>query len=153
MLAVGVFIQLESVATAIGVALIVPSIVYAGLQLRGSQKVARGDFLLRLDQLLNEHNEIHTRLRPGGRWAKRGAGPESVEDWVAVERYMGLFERIYVLVKSGIVDLETISRLYGYRVFNIVRNERIHQAKLEREAASWSDFIALWKSLESLRPG
>jgi hypothetical protein len=139
------------VTTAVGVALVVPSLIYAAVQLRESQKVARGDFLLRLDGVLNEHNEIHTRLRPGGVWTKPGSGPESVEDWVAVERYMGLFERIYVLVESGIVDVETIARLYGYRVFNIVANERIRHAKLEREAAAWSDFIALWKSLESRR--
>ena len=99
------FSQVGSVATAIGVLLVVPGIVYAGLQLRATQKVASGDFLLRLDGLLTEHNDVHTRLRPGGLWAKPGSGPQSVQDWVAVERYMGLFERIYVLIGSGIIDL------------------------------------------------
>ena len=53
---------------------------------------------------------------------------------------MGLFERVKVLVDDKIIDIDTVDRLYGYRVDNIVNNETIRQAKLEREKDSYLDF-------------
>ena len=63
------FIRLESVATAIGAITTTIGLIYAGCQLRASRKIARGGFLLRMDELFREHNEVHVRLRPGGVWA------------------------------------------------------------------------------------
>lgn len=148
---IDLFVQLESVATAIGAVMAAAGLIYAGIQLRASRKIARGEFLLRLDELFHPYNEVHTQLRPGGAWAEGRGGPTSVEEWVAVERYMGLFERIKTLVDDGIVGLDTVDKLYGYRVFNIAANAIIHQAKLVRESESWEDFIELWHALERHR--
>jgi hypothetical protein len=40
---------------------------------------------------------------PGGKWAGDGAGPESGEDWARVEGYMGLFERLNILHRNGVL--------------------------------------------------
>ncbi|HXU36336.1 MAG TPA: hypothetical protein VN937_08215 [Blastocatellia bacterium] len=65
---------------------------------------------------------------------------------------MGLFERIKVLVDDGIVDLATIDKLYGYRVFNIVANDVIRKGKLEGQRAEhWKGFIELWDALKDRR--
>lgn len=145
------FVRLESVATAIGVFLAVFGLFYTAKQLKASQKIARGEFFLHLDELFYQHDKVHLQLRPGGAWADGKGGPTSGEDWVAVEKYMGLFERIKVLIDDGLVDLDTIDKLYGYRVFNIVANQTILQEKIEKEVKSWRKFIELWRALEKNR--
>lgn len=112
-----------------------------------SRRVARAQFLLDLDVHLREHVTVHKNLRPGGRWSQ-DEGPESAEEWIAVEQYMGLFERIYVLIESGIIDMRLFARLYGYRIRNITRNPVIHREKLEIRKEGWADFIALARRLE-----
>jgi len=141
----------ETILSIIGLFLTGGGLIYAGLQISQTRNIARGEFLLHLDELFQQHIEVHTRLRPGGKYATGKSKPSSAEEWIAIERYMGLFERIKVLIDSKIVDLDTIDRLYGYRVFNIVANNTIRHIKLEQEASSWRDFIELWHALERKR--
>lgn len=63
---------------------------------------------------------------------------------------MGLFERVWVLVKDGSLDIEVVERLYGYRIENIVINDRIRKIKLEDKSRAryWIDFIELWRALD-----
>lgn len=138
----------EAVAGIIGLFLPGTGLILAAREIRKSEKIARGEFLLHLDGMLQQHNQVHISLRTGGDYESGKRKPENAEDWAAIEQYMGLFERIKVLIDDNIIDLDTIDRLYGYRVFNIVDNADIRQAKLEEEAKSWSGFIALWHALE-----
>ena len=72
------------------------------------------------------------------------------EAWADVDGYMGLFEMVKVLVDGKVIDLVTVNRLYGYRITNIVRNEKIRQQKLDNPAtrSDWHDFIELAKALK-----
>ncbi|MCB9102631.1 MAG: hypothetical protein H6633_00065 [Anaerolineales bacterium] len=88
------------------------------------------------------------KLRPGGIWSDGESGPTSPADWVAVEKYMGLFERVKVLIDNGLVDIDTIDKLYGYRVINIVANKVIYHKKIKDEAEAWQKFIELWHALK-----
>ncbi len=114
-------------------------------QAQVSQRIASGQFLLQLDEMFWHHDKTHRRLRPGGEWTKPGAGPSSHDDWVDVELYMGLFERIQVLEERGILQADTVDRLYGYRISNIIRNAKIRKRKLgdTRTRLGWKGFIAL----------
>lgn len=75
------------------------------MQIRQFSKITRGEFLLHLDEMFQQHQQVHLQLRPGGEWADGSAGPKEKEEWSIVERYMGLFERINILVSDGIVDI------------------------------------------------
>ena len=134
------------IGTAIG-------LILTARQLKISQKIARSDFLLHIDELLGQHDKVHRLLRPGGDWSRAGGGPADAGDWADVDNYMGLFERMKVLVDSAIIDLPTLNRLYGYRITNIVSNTAIRQRKLEDEKGSWEDFLALVRQLSEIRPG
>jgi hypothetical protein len=120
---------------------------HAGLQLEFAQKVSKAQFLLQLDILLKEHETVARDLR--GRWRGEG-GPATLEEWIAVERYMGLFERIQILIEDGVVDLKTFDQLYGYRIFYITENSVIHDHKLVERKDQWAHFIRLWDSLKKL---
>lgn len=140
---------------------------FAGAQLRASQRVAAGEFLLNLDQILFEqHNEVHQLLRPGGKWASSEAGPSTPEEWIKVERYMGLFERVKSLLDYDLLEIHTIDSFYGYRILNIVENKTILRSKnllssiewqkltiRERKKHPWKNFIELWHAIEKNRAG
>jgi len=99
------------------------------------------------------HEKVHRLLRPGGDWSKPGSGPgdDNSEEWADVDSYLGLFERIKILVDDKVVNLKTIYDFYGYRLFNIVANEKIRREKLEKdEKVRWQNFTKLWKALEKL---
>jgi hypothetical protein len=119
-------------------------------QLKLSQNTAHGNFLLSLDEAFQRHDEIHRRLQPAFEWGADKAGPASREEWFQVASYMGLFERISVMVKHNVLDAATIDQLYGYRMYNIVSNTIIRQAKLEDKeiAVYWREFIGLWLGLK-----
>ncbi|MDX1994051.1 MAG: hypothetical protein SF029_16820 [bacterium] len=129
-------------------------VVYAGNQLHLSRRVSQGEFLLHLDEMMRVHDKVHRSLRPGGKWAKGNVGPINADEWADVESYMGLFERIKILIDRKILDIKLFDRLYGYRIDNIIANEVIVQTKLgSEEKESWQDFIALHRALEQSRKG
>ena len=129
-------------------------LVYAGLQLRDARKSARGQFLLALDERFDGHAEVHHRLRPGGDWAQGSdTGPHDVAEWVAVEMYMGLFERVDLLVRDGLISRTSVDDLYGYRLSNLVANRMIRQQKLVQNADGWRLFIHLWSELSHIPHG
>ncbi len=120
-------------------------------QLKQQSLTAHGEFLLSLHEHFREHDPIHLKLRdrpPGYHWWKDHE--PSGEEWAEVEAYMGLFERVWVLVKDGSLDIEVVERLYGYRIENIVINDRIRKTKLEDQSRAryWIDFIELWRALD-----
>lgn len=149
------------IVTAVGVAVAIFAGLYARKQLLTGQKIAYGDFLLRLDEAFRQYKAVHTKLRPGGEWSLVGPdgklrekvdGPKFPEDGPAVEGYMGLFERVQVLLEKGLIDdIDVVERLYGYRLFNIVENPNIYQKKLVKLARGWRDFIKLWLALQEQR--
>ena len=144
-----------ALAAAIGLA-------YAGLQLRAARRTAEGarreaesgrrttesEFLLALEDQFRVHWNVHVALRPGGKWAAAGAGPESNEDWARVESYMGLFERLNILHANGVLPLPYITQFYRYRLDNIWQNQVIRSEKLDKHPEEWRDFIELSHKLD-----
>jgi hypothetical protein len=122
---------------------------YAARQLRLSRAIARAESYLHLDELLLQHKGVYLKLYPDpkGAWGDRITGPSTVEEWGEVVIYMGLFERIKVLVDLGVIDLHVIKRLYAYRLQDIVNNKPIYQKKCVEQAKFWVDFIELCKAL------
>lgn len=121
-------------------------------ELEQQSQTTRGQFLLALHERFQEHDIIHRRLRNAPsdyKWWK-GRNP-SGDEWAEVEAYMGLFERVWMLIKGKSIDMEVIERLYGYRVENIVTNDKIWEKKLDYQptAKYWIDFIELWRELDA----
>jgi hypothetical protein len=119
-------------------------------QLEANKRSTQGGFLLAFDQMLDRYDPVHKKLRPGGEWAAAEIqlGPD---EWAEIERYMGLFERVKILIDDGFLDLETFDYLYGYRVRNIEANPTIKREKLVRRAWGWKHFIELSEALKKQR--
>ncbi|NDJ76833.1 MAG: hypothetical protein GYB65_11285, partial [Chloroflexi bacterium] len=119
-------------------------------QLQLSRTIALGEFLLNVDKMFDQHQEVHLALRPGGKWSQKGNAPQSGEEWAKVEDYMGLMEQYYVLVDKGIIDKEIVRHFIKYRLQNIFNNETIRKTRLEdpTQRYRWTQFIAFCKLLE-----
>jgi len=70
-------------------------------------------------------------------------------DFDTLFTYLGLFERIKLLIDSGTLKLDEVDRLYGYRVQNIVKNDYLFNLVKEKPE-TWQDFIQFCKQLALL---
>lgn len=157
--------QIAIAIPALGLLLTAAGLFYAGRQYRNSQRVAEADFLLRLDEMLfSQHDAVHRFLRPGGKWADGASAPSSAEEWSMLESYIGMFERVKMMLDCGLLEIDSIERFFGYRISNIVANHEIVEAKRlhavddwiklghrVRDAHPWKEFIELWHALEKHR--
>jgi len=143
----------SNLATIIGTPLAIFALLFTGLQLRRTFAVERGRFMLEIERMLGTHDRIHLRLRPGGDWSGLGGrGPANPEEWGQVEDYMGLFEHCEILIRSGLLNAGMFKDLFGYRIENILANQRIVCAKLICEKEGWADFLRLVKRLQLTVP-
>lgn len=125
--------------------------VKLGRDQRGySSSLALGQFLLQLDEAFQRHQAAHLNLRPGGQWHGTANRPTDEEMPVAIS-YMGLFERIKIMIDLNLLPADVVNRLYGYRVRNIWANDRIMREKLVKLSGQWQDFVQLVKCMEKAR--
>lgn len=155
-LTVGTVFDLKPVGTGdiftgLGFVATVAGVVWAAFTLRSTQRTTKGQFLVDLAPPFRDFFDLHVRLRRGGDWWPEGHAGPSDGDWAELEQYMGLFERMWILIEGKSLDLDVVDRLYAYRVKNIVKNGDVRTKKLEELASGWTDFISLWRALDDLR--
>jgi hypothetical protein len=143
---------MPSVTEWAGVAVGAAGFLFAGRQLSLGQRAARGSFLLDIQEALRHHELVHRRLDEddGPYWNPGDSDRSNGEPltWADVEAYMGVFERIQVLIEQRSLDVETVDQLYSFRLVNLTRNGHIYRAKLEDKAQFWSHLMTLWRNLE-----
>src|SRR5690606_15993470 len=99
------------------------------------------------DQMFIPYRDVQRSLFPSGPWSE-GLGPSPGEEMADTEDYIGLLERLAVLIEKGVIDKDVADRLYGYRVRHILQNQVIRMTILgEDEANGWTDFIQLCRLL------
>ncbi len=132
------------------------ALFYAGKQLKHSQRVSSGDLLLHIDELLIQYNEVHRQLVTSQFLFRNPQLPqpadqaESLVTTFQKNSYMGLLERVNVLVDTGLLDIATVYHLYGHRVQILAQDPEVSEW-LEEQPSDWYHFIALNKALEKYR--
>ena len=115
---------------------------FAVKQLAGSLKTAQGDFLIRIWEILQLSNDIHSALVNGE------ISAPSKEDLHRIRRYMGLFEVIHALIESGTLDFKTVDHSFGHRLCRLVNNRLIIEKILGADGAVWLSFETLWAKMK-----
>ncbi len=101
--------------------------------------------------MFKEHDAVHIKLRPAGDWQKGDQDPSTLDDWAAVDAYMGLLERCEVLMRQKSLNPEVFASMFAYRVDNLLAQEAIVGGKLVGdECTHWADFIKLAKRLRDM---
>lgn len=141
------------ISAIVGALAAVGLIIYTAYQVRQNTLISRGQFWLELEKMFTNHDDVHIKLRPGGQWSMpESGGPEDVEDWAKVEDYMGLFEHCEIMMSKKLIDRQTFNSIFSYRLNNILRNQKIVEAKLIREKEKWKVFHSLIKKLKLKSP-
>jgi hypothetical protein len=138
--------KIKDIATIVGVLVGATSLAFTAWNSSMTRRTNSARFFLDLRKLFAEHDEVHLLLR-GGEWTVSGGGPESRDDWAKLEAYMGLFETCEDLIRSRVIDLQSFSRSYEYRVKNIIENTRIVEIKLVKLGSYWMRFRHLAERL------
>lgn len=144
---------IELILTLINTLVAAIGLYFVALELRRTRKTTKGEFLLHLDEILNSFDDVTQAT-----FEKSWIPSESISDdketgtisWARTNNYMGLFERIMLLIDDKILDLETFSRLYGYKVRYLILNEAAYN-KLVEKGVGWVLLIRLAKNLADLR--
>lgn len=110
-------------------------------QIEQNRVINEGRLWLEFRKMVAEFTDVHLKLRPGGSAIE--PWPNTAEEWARVEAYMGLFEFWLWMVKHDLMGIEEFKSRYGYRIDNILANERIVEEKLIKRKAGWRDFIEL----------
>ena len=129
-----------NVAQVFGAIGTVAGIFYVAEQLRHNASANRATVLLDLENMSHDHDAVHAKLRPGGAWTDKEAGPATPVEWVQAEDYLGFFEHCEILMRQGSLDPNVFWSLYGYRLDYILRNKPIVKERLIAEREDWRLF-------------
>lgn len=134
---------IEAIAAVVG-------LIYIGLQVRAAHKTSKGQFLLSLDDKVRQYDDVHRKLLNESWYPSNKVNMSKGEpDKINLHSYLGLFERIKILIDDKSISLQEVRRLYGYRVQVIVFNRGAYE-ELETYPDFWIDFIKLCRSLAEL---
>lgn len=150
-----------AVASSVSALVALVALLYVGSQVRlareqrsatveaneAAERSVRGQFLLHLDEAFASHGAVHRNLMPGlGAWSDEAEGPAGHE-LPDVTAYMGLLERVMIMIDNRLLDADIVSRLYGYRVANICANRKVVASTLAETPDDWTDFLRLVRLL------
>ena len=71
-----------------------------------------------------------------------------------LRRYVAVFERLGMSLRTGVASERLADRLYGSRLAVLLNNTdgRIKETVKERGGRDWENFICLWKRMRTFAP-
>ncbi len=112
------------------------SLLYIARQVSVSQKQAKGQFILALDEQFAQSREITARFASEPQFRPEG------REWTKVWALMSIFERVSIMVEDKILDLEIVERLWGFVLVRLIENDAVYQ-RLHATGAEWQDLVSL----------
>jgi hypothetical protein len=122
---------------------------FAVLELKEARTVHALEFLLRIDQMFQASQNIkiandiaaNTELH---KYQHGETSKTSIEDWNDLRRYMGLFERIEMLLEMRTIEIEHVSDVYYSKLQKIVADKEIYHHILKNRREGWRRLEKLW---------
>jgi hypothetical protein len=130
----------SDLATVVAVLVAAAGLIYTGKQLELERKAMGAQLLLQIDETLREFDSTIFGLRDG---SLQG-------DEIEVQRLMGAMERLHVLVTKKLVDAGEIDDLHGWRLQELLNNERV-RTYLNQYPTEWRRLTDLDRLLSDHR--
>lgn len=127
-----------------GVVSLLISYFIASREIAANRKIAQAQLLLQVDEMMQQYQAVNIALRLGT-WEEIEI-PDDM--WPLIDGYLGLFERLNVLIDTKLVERDIAERFYQYRLANIVQNEQILEKVTDAEKDSWRDFRDVCSKLD-----
>lgn len=121
------------------------SLIYVSRQVNATRLQAKGEFIQALDRQFRDYNRIGIDIIRN----RQHFAPKS-DDWREIIGYMGVFERMNIMVEDKILDIALVDRLYGSRPILLLSSDEVYQMVSE-SGAEWRDFIHLCRRIADHR--
>jgi hypothetical protein len=115
-----------SIASTVSAIASLIAIPFVAIQLRSSNQIAKAQLMNELERDISLHADTFTALTVGGKWSG-GSIDLTDNDKVAILKYISFFERVHVIVKTNVLDLETIDYIFAGRFFHLFNNPHVKQ--------------------------
>jgi hypothetical protein len=136
-------------ASGFGVAAVAALLAYR--QLREAKKIANGQLILAIDQLLWSFEELRRQINSKKLSVKRQV------DKIQLRRYIAALERVGLLLRQESLDPASVESCYGARLKHLINStdpepDYVVMILTETEAdeQGWDDFLWLWGNLQKL---
>jgi|GEM_PF-1222202 len=160
-------VSVSELATLLGVIATFFVIVLTRVQINKTTEISRAEFWLEIDKMFIDYDDIHFKLRDGGKWhcvdqegikvnydemsckqIKENSKCKKCviehDEWSKIVSYLGLFEHCELMIQDGIIDQRRFEVVFSYRIKNLIRNKQI-RCKLIEEKDEWVEFNNLLK--------
>jgi len=137
-------------------------LIFLAVQTLHQTKVAKAQFVNTLSEDVDSNIELEVQLETRGRLYEP---VESISDCdhQAIIKFLTFFDRLYHLIRLGVIPLSIIDRLFAYRFFILTHNPNVQTFELlsPQSKQFWPSIFALhrmWygyrkrKRLPILRP-
>jgi hypothetical protein len=131
--------------TLIAVGIAVTTLRRAERQLDHADKVAQGQFVFALDQVLIAYEDIRSRAAYDPEWDLPPWADEFEGNHARarVRYYLAAFERLGELVHREMIDVTLVAELYGSRLEMLLDKDEV-RAIVTTEPEDWRRLVYLW---------
>src|SRR5436305_5160619 len=106
---------LSAIVAAVGIWLILR-------QIAENRRQMRGQLISDLEDQFHKHSKTYQRFAPGSNSVLSEANPLGGDEISDVCNYLSFFEKIYLLIDEGMIDLGRVDKLFAYRFFRVVND-------------------------------
>lgn len=97
-------------------------------QLRETKKIQEAEFIIHLNQSFVDNMDYARMYSKLEKSYKKHKKPDLSR--VEISNYLTFFETVYLLLNSGVINIQTLDDLFEYRFFLAVHNETVQKLKL-----------------------
>lgn len=115
-------------------------------QLKKQKDVEVANFLLQFEQSFLEHKPIFGKIE-----MSKDENLLKREDVSDIVRYLTFYESLYYFIEKGVLDIEVVDDMFGYRFFLAVHNDFIQENNLYPFAEYYQNIFSLYEQWYAFR--
>jgi hypothetical protein len=108
-------------------------------QLKKQKDINIASFLMEFDQNFGEHKNIYSKISQ----YQNDKSVFTEQDIADIVAYLTFFESLYYFIQKGILTIEMVDNLFGYRFFIGVHNEFIQKFELIKDSQYYLNIYKL----------
>ena len=122
---------------------------WAYKQLKAAIASSESQAVLTLDQTPAQYEPLRQELN-----LSSGFKDDDQDKLIMLRRYIAVFERLGLLLKTGVVNERIADQFYGARLVSLLNNSHGHVEKIitDRGGRGWENFIYLWEQMRKAAP-
>jgi hypothetical protein len=117
---------ISAIASSISAVTSIVAIPFIAIQLRNNNRLAKAQLINELERDISLHAQVFDALSTGGKWHQSGVKFDRC-DRIAILKYLSFYERVYIILKTGVLDLATIDDIFAGRFFYFWHNPNVRE--------------------------